>query len=154
MVLTPSSGRARREPRGSAVGERAGAAVQASAPPDPREALGPSREPSTARSELHQKRVGQPATAAIGCRPGGFKKNGTAAHPPTPHPQPCDPQSGISPSFTPTPYLPGPGRRTAFVGAQTPTAEAELLRTLDGEGAGRAGCAYGCGMQYSSGAGW
>lgn len=118
----------------------AGSGCRSPRPPEPRGAFGPAREPSTARSEMHQKRVGHPATTAIGSLPEGFKKNGigstlphTTIRTPTgdrfilyPHPPPPRPREA----------------RAAFVGAEPPTAEPELPRTLYVEGASRVGCMY------------
>lgn len=118
----------------------AGSGCRSPRPPEPRGAFGPAREPSTARSEMHQKRVGHPATTAIGSRPEGFKKNGigstlphTTIRTPTrdrfilyPHPPPPRPREA----------------RAVFVGAQPPTAEPEPPRTLYVEGASRVGCMY------------
>lgn len=152
MVLASSSGleHARQGRRCCRRARRArrGAAVEAPAPPDPQGARWPSCGPSLHAQSCIQKRVGHPATAAIGSRPGGFKKNGTTAHP---HPPLCDPRPGIGPTFTTTTTPQAQGSASSLCGRTAATAEPAPLRTLRGEGAGRVGCVYRCGEGQDGG---
>lgn len=112
MVLASSSGRerGRQGRRCCRRARRARRREQPSKPPPlltPREPLGLHANPPLHAQSCNQKRVGHPATAAIGSRPGGFKKNGTAAHS---HPPPCDPQAEDRPNLYHH-HPSGPGKR-------------------------------------------